>query len=120
MRDGMNQPFRLYLTLTYGRWFGGSWGNDEWIFKGGYGAFQIINRLISTAEGDDQKVIPLMDLFSSPPLLNVEPLPRPAVFVYKGPDRKTSKCRMCGGIHLTRILHLCLDGALGSHEHRNC
>lgn len=60
---------------------GGSWGNDEWIFKGGYGPFQIINRLISTAEGDDQKVIPLMDLFSPPPLLDMEPLPRPALSV---------------------------------------
>lgn len=67
----MNQPFRFYLTLTYGRRFGGGWGKDEGIFKRGYGPFQIINRLISTLEGDDDKVILLTDLFSSAPQFNV-------------------------------------------------
>lgn len=87
----MNQPFRFCLTLTYGRRFGGSLGRDKGKFKRGYGPFQIINRLISTAKRDNEKVMLLTDLFSSPPLVKVELLPRPTVFVLKVPDKKTLK-----------------------------
>lgn len=120
----MNQPFGFYLTLTYGRRFGESWGKNEGIFRRGYRQFQVVNHLISTSEGDNQKVMPLMNLFSSPPPLNVEPFPRvPCLFAKVLTVRLVTAA--CRGIHLRIILQggsvssLCSDGALGSHKHHS-